>query len=63
MRAFSPKGNYFAVAFNPSAMFARGGGKKAGSLVVESSVEDLVYMKELIEAGARAQHALTFIYR
>ncbi len=32
-------------------MFARGEGKKAGPLAAETSVEDLVFIKELIEAG------------
>jgi len=51
MRALSPEGRYVAVAFNPSAMFARGGSKKAGPLAVKSSVKDLVFLKELIETG------------
>ena len=51
MRALSPKGKYVAVAFNPSSMFARDGGKKTGPLAVESSVKDLVFLKELIGAG------------
>ena len=51
MRALSQKGRYVAVAFNPGSMFARGEGKKAGPLAAETSVEDLVFIKELIEAG------------
>jgi len=51
MRALAPQGRYVAVAFNPSSMFARDGGKKASPLTVKSSVEDLAYLKGLIEAG------------
>ena len=55
MRALSPKGNYVAVAFNPASLFLGSfysrNGKKAGSLAAKSNVNDLVYMKELIEAG------------
>jgi NADPH:quinone reductase-like Zn-dependent oxidoreductase len=51
MRALSPKGRYVAVAFKLGTMFARDGGKKAIQLSHEPNVKDLVYMKELIEAG------------
>jgi len=51
-RALSPDGTYVAVAFNASAMFARGReGKKVIQLSHEPNVEDLLYMKGLIEAG------------
>jgi len=55
-RALSPKGSYVAIAFNPSSLFlgpltSMTGSKKVGSLLAKSSVKDLVYMKELIEAG------------
>jgi NADPH:quinone reductase-like Zn-dependent oxidoreductase len=55
-RALSPKGSYVAIAFNPSSLFlgpltSMTGSKKVGSLSAKSSVKDLVYMKELIEAG------------
>jgi len=51
-RALSPTGSYVAVAFSTSALFTRGsGGKKAVQLSHEPNVNDLVYMKELIEAG------------
>ena len=51
MRALSPKGRYVAVAFKLGVMFARGGDKKAIQLSHEPNVKDLVFMKELIEAG------------
>jgi NADPH:quinone reductase-like Zn-dependent oxidoreductase len=51
LRALSPKGRYVAVAFKLGTMFARGGDKKAIQLSHEPNVKDLVFMKELIEAG------------
>ena len=51
-RALSPDGSYVAVAFNASALFARSrGGKKVIQLSHKPNVNDLLYMKELIEAG------------
>jgi NADPH:quinone reductase-like Zn-dependent oxidoreductase len=55
-RALYPKGRYVAVAFNASSLFlgsliSRAEGKKVSSLVHKTNVKDLVYMKELIEAG------------
>ena len=51
-RALSPDGTYVAVAFNASAMFARGReGKKVIQLSHEPNVDDLLFMKGLIEAG------------
>jgi NADPH:quinone reductase-like Zn-dependent oxidoreductase len=55
-RALSPKGSYVAVAFNPSALFlgpliSMTGSKKASQMSHKPDVKDLVYMKELIEAG------------
>jgi NADPH:quinone reductase-like Zn-dependent oxidoreductase len=55
-RALNPKGRYIAVAFNASSLFlgsliSRTEGKKVSSLMHKPNVEDLVYMKELIEAG------------
>jgi NADPH:quinone reductase-like Zn-dependent oxidoreductase len=55
-RALSPKGGYVAIAFNPSSLFlgpliSMTGSKKVGSLSAKPSVKDLVYMKELLEAG------------
>ena len=55
MRALSPKGNYVAVAFNPANLFkgslSSKNGKKVSQLSHKPNVNDLVYMKELIEAG------------
>jgi len=55
-RALSPKGVYVAIAFNPSAMFlgsliSMTGSKKVTSSAQKPNVKDLVYVKELIEAG------------
>jgi NADPH:quinone reductase-like Zn-dependent oxidoreductase len=48
-RTLNPNGRYVAVAFNIRALIA--GGKQASQLSHEPNVEDLAYMKELIEAG------------
>jgi NADPH:quinone reductase-like Zn-dependent oxidoreductase len=55
-RALSPKGTYVAVAFNPSAMLlgpliSITSSKKTSLLTQKPNVEDLIYIKELIEAG------------
>jgi len=51
-RSLTPEGRYVAVAFNASAMFRRSyGGKKVIQLSHKPNVTDLIYMKELIEAG------------
>ena len=56
MRALRPKGIYVACAFNPASLFlgpliSKAEGKKASSLVHKPNVEDLVYMKGLLESG------------
>ena len=51
LRALAPRGKYVAVAFNPRSLLARTGDKKARALTVKPSVEDLTYLRELIEAG------------
>jgi NADPH:quinone reductase-like Zn-dependent oxidoreductase len=56
----SPKGSYVAVAFKASAVFlgpliSMTGSKKVSQLSHKPNVKDLVFMKELIEAGARAE--------
>ena len=55
-RALSSEGSYVAVAFNPSALFqgpliSMTGSKKVSQLSHKPNVDDLVYMKDLIEAG------------
>jgi NADPH:quinone reductase-like Zn-dependent oxidoreductase len=55
-RALTTKGCYVAVAFNASSLLlgsliSKKDGKKVSSLVHRPNVKDLVYMKELIEAG------------
>jgi NADPH:quinone reductase-like Zn-dependent oxidoreductase len=55
-RALTPKGTYVAVAFNPSALFlgsliSMTGNKKMNQLSHKPNVKDLVFIKELIEAG------------
>ena len=56
VRVLSPKGIYVAGAMSWSAVFlgpliTLRGSKKAGSLAASTSVKDLVFLKELIEAG------------
>ncbi|MCW4014432.1 MAG: NAD(P)-dependent alcohol dehydrogenase [Candidatus Bathyarchaeota archaeon] len=55
MNALNPNGRYVAVAFNPSALFLGSlyskNGKKAAALSHTPRVEDLAYLRELIEAG------------
>ena len=55
-RTLSPKGSYVSVAFYPSALFlgpliSMTGSKKVSQLSHKPNVKDLVFMKELIEAG------------
>jgi NADPH:quinone reductase-like Zn-dependent oxidoreductase len=54
--ALSPEGSYVAVAFNLNALMmgpltSKKGGQKVTQLSHEPSVDDLVYMKGLVEAG------------
>ena len=55
MNALNPNGRYVAVAFNLSALFLGSlyskNGKKASALSHTPRVEDLIYLRELIEAG------------
>ena len=56
IRALSPKGNYVACAFNPVSLFlgpliSMIGSKKVGSLYHRPNDKDLVFVKELLEAG------------
>jgi len=50
-RALTLKGNYVAVAFNVRALISLTGSKRVSQLSHEPNVKDLVFMKELIEAG------------
>jgi NADPH:quinone reductase-like Zn-dependent oxidoreductase len=55
-RALSPKGSYVAVAFKPSALLlgpliSMTGSKKVSQLSHKPNVKNLIFMKELIEAG------------
>jgi NADPH:quinone reductase-like Zn-dependent oxidoreductase len=55
MRALKPEGVYAAVAFNPSGLFlgpliSMTGSKKVVQFSHKPSVEDLLFMKELLEA-------------
>jgi len=55
-RVLTPKGNYVAVAFKPSAMFlgsfiSMRSSKRISQLSHKPNVKDMVFVKELIEAG------------
>ena len=55
-RALRPKGSYVAVAFNSNSLFlgpliSMTGSKKVIQLSHKPNIKDLVFMKELIEAG------------
>jgi NADPH:quinone reductase-like Zn-dependent oxidoreductase len=57
MRALNPQGSYVACAFNPTSLFlgpfiSKTSGKKVSSLSHKPQVKDLVFMRELLEAGA-----------
>ena len=47
----TPNGSYVAVAFNVRALISMTGSKKVSQLSHTPSVKDLIFMKELIEAG------------
>jgi 2-desacetyl-2-hydroxyethyl bacteriochlorophyllide A dehydrogenase len=56
LRVTSSNGTYVACAFNPTSLFlgsiiSKNGDKKVSSLSHKRNKEDLVHMKELIEAG------------
>lgn len=56
LRVLDPQGIYVACAFNPSTLFlgpliSRKKGRKAVSLYQKPNQEDLVYIKDLVEAG------------
>jgi len=55
-RALSPNGSYVSVKFNAGALIlgpliSMTGSKKVSQLIHKPNVEDLVFIKELIEAG------------
>jgi NADPH:quinone reductase-like Zn-dependent oxidoreductase len=50
-RVLSSEGKYVAVAFNPRAMISLSGSKKVSQLSHEPRLDDLIFVKELIEAG------------
>jgi NADPH:quinone reductase-like Zn-dependent oxidoreductase len=50
-RVLSPEGKYVAVAFNPRALISFTGRKKVIQLSHEQKLDDLIYVKKLIEAG------------